>query len=72
MDAAIFLNKRIQCANTLYRSLKCLFIVFIATTTTLLSYTRPWTATFFNVFMLISIILNLNKAMAMRFSQNKA
>ena len=54
MDATIDLNKGIQCANPLYRSLKCLFI-FFATTTTLSNYTRPWTATFFDVFMLISI-----------------
>ena len=40
MDATIDLNKIIQCAN------HC---------TTLLSYTRPWTAIFFDVFMLISI-----------------
>ena len=55
MDSTIDLNKRIQCANPLYRSLKCLFIFFATTTTTLLSYTRPWTATFFDVFRLICI-----------------
>ena len=43
-----------KCANPLYRSQMCLFI-FFATTTTLLSYTHPWTATFFDVFRLICI-----------------
>ena len=56
-----------QCANNLYRSLKCLFIVFATTAT--LSYTCPWTATITDVFM---HILTLNKAITMWFSHNKA
>ena len=34
-DATIDLNKRIQCANPLYRSLKCLFVFFSITATLL-------------------------------------
>ena len=60
-----------KCANLLYRSQKCLFI-FFATTTTLLSYTRPWTATFFDVFRLICISWIWIKQSLWSFHRKKA
>ena len=71
MDATIDFNKRIQYANPLHRSLSVFFIV--ATTTTLLTYTRPSVDS--NIFRRLYAnkhILNFDKAIAMQFSQNKA
>ena len=64
MGASLDLNKRIQCANPLFRPLK---------------YILWHTTAYLSVDSLIlqrlyanKHILNLNQAIAMRFSQNKA
>ena len=72
MHACFFysFNKRIQCADPRMDHQSTSFI-FFATNLTSSCNTCPWTAGFFHGFYIDQHILNLNKAFAMQFSQNK-